>query len=76
MLHWKTVPGVGPGLVSIPALISNMWTKHAGMAWSLIKKMVEMAKMVKRHGSSFLEWLELVGDFAPRVGSCSVGCTA
>ena len=76
MLHWKTVPGVGPGLVSIPALISNMWTKHAGMAWSLIKKMGWMVKMVKRHGGSFLEWLEWVGDFAPHTGSSDVGCTA
>ena len=33
-------PGVGPGLVSIPALSSRIWTSPAGIVWSLIRKTI------------------------------------
>ena len=31
------VPGVGPGLGCIPALINNSWTKQAGVCWPSLK---------------------------------------
>ena len=38
MLHGYLSPGVGPGLISIPARNSSIRTSVAGRGWSLVKK--------------------------------------
>ena len=63
----KNVPGVGPGLDSIPARSNKVRTSPAGIGWSLVKKVGHKTKfwIVSTSfwlvGGRYLETLQLLG---------------
>ena len=47
-LQLYIVPGVGPGLDSIPALSNSIWTRQAGVEWPIVKKVAVHKRWIEQ----------------------------